>query len=150
MASYDELNVLIVQIFKLHGLLMELGNNLTRQYGQTSARWQVLGVIDERPLSVPQVAEIMGLTRQGVQKTADLLVSEGLIEFIENPEHKKSQLLAVTRKGLNILRKIEASQKSWAKLILKEMDTEKLTPAVKFLDALTAVLKSSLQSEEDT
>ncbi len=92
----------------------------------------------------------MGLTRQGVQKTADLLVSEGLIEFIENPEHKKSQLLAVTRKGLNILRKIEASQKSWAKLILKEMDTEKLTPAVKFLDALTAVLKSSLQSEEDT
>ncbi|HEU4740990.1 MAG TPA: helix-turn-helix domain-containing protein, partial [Meiothermus sp.] len=76
---------LALEVFRLNGLLLEAGDELTRPVGQTSARWQVLGVVEHGPVTVPQVARVMGLTRQGVQRTADLLEEDGLIEYVENP-----------------------------------------------------------------
>jgi DNA-binding MarR family transcriptional regulator len=38
-------------------------------------------------------------SRQRMQRLADELATEGLVEFIDNPRHRRSKLVRLTRKG---------------------------------------------------
>src|SRR5579864_8078280 len=51
------------------------------------------------PLTVPQIAEIRPTSRQRMQRLADELAAEELVEFIDNPKHRRSKLVRLTRKG---------------------------------------------------
>jgi DNA-binding MarR family transcriptional regulator len=51
------------------------------------------------PLTVPQIAEMRPTSRQRMQRLADELAAEGLVEFVENPKHRRSKLVRLTRKG---------------------------------------------------
>src|SRR6516164_11251167 len=51
------------------------------------------------PLTVPQIAEMRPTSRQRMQRLADELAAEGLVEFIDNPKHRRSKLVRLTRKG---------------------------------------------------
>src|SRR5262249_46461873 len=51
------------------------------------------------PLTVPQIAEMRPTSRQRMQRLADELAAEGLVEFLDNPRHRRSKLVHLTRKG---------------------------------------------------
>ncbi len=51
------------------------------------------------PLTVPQIAEMRPTSRQRMQRLADELAAEGVVEFIDNPRHRRSKLVRLTRKG---------------------------------------------------
>jgi DNA-binding MarR family transcriptional regulator len=51
------------------------------------------------PLTVPQIAQMRPTSRQRMQRLADELAAEGLVEFIDNPTHRRSKLVRLTRKG---------------------------------------------------
>ena len=47
----------------------------------------------------PQIARVLGVTRQNVQRIADLLVAEGSAEYQDNPDHRASPHLVLTKRG---------------------------------------------------
>jgi DNA-binding MarR family transcriptional regulator len=51
------------------------------------------------PLTIPQIAEMRPTSRQRMQRLADELAAEGLVEFAENPRHRRSKLVQLTPKG---------------------------------------------------
>ena len=51
------------------------------------------------PLTVPQIAQMRPTSRQRMQRLADELAAEGLVEFIDNPKHRRSKLVRLTRTG---------------------------------------------------
>jgi DNA-binding MarR family transcriptional regulator len=51
------------------------------------------------PLTVPQIAQMRPTSRQRMQRLADELAAEGLVEFIDNPRHRRSKLVQLTAKG---------------------------------------------------
>ncbi|MBI3249971.1 MAG: MarR family transcriptional regulator [Deltaproteobacteria bacterium] len=51
------------------------------------------------PLTVPQIAQMRPTSRQRMQRLADELAAEGLVEFIVNPKHRRSKLVRLTPKG---------------------------------------------------
>ena len=51
------------------------------------------------PLTVPQIAHMRPTSRQRMQRLADELEAEGFVEFIDNPKHRRSKLVRLTRKG---------------------------------------------------
>lgn len=51
------------------------------------------------PLTVPQIAQMRPTSRQRMQRLADDLAAEGLVEFVDNPGHRRSKLVRLTRKG---------------------------------------------------
>jgi DNA-binding MarR family transcriptional regulator len=51
------------------------------------------------PLTVPQIAQMRPTSRQRMQRLADELAAEGLVEFIDNPKHRRSKLVQLTHKG---------------------------------------------------
>lgn len=50
-------------------------------------------------LTVPPIAQMRPTSRQRMQRLADELAAEGLIEFIENPKHLRSKLVRLTPEG---------------------------------------------------
>src|SRR5260370_23717252 len=83
----------VLATFRLNARLMEAAQGLAAHGGLTAAWWQVLGGVLDEPRSVADVGRIMGVSRQGVQRIADLLVERGLAEYRPNPAHRRAKLL---------------------------------------------------------
>jgi len=60
------------------------------------------------PLTVPQIAEMRPTSRQRMQRLADELAAEGLVEFVDNPKHRRSKLVRLTPKGESRYRELNA------------------------------------------
>jgi DNA-binding MarR family transcriptional regulator len=109
-----EFSSLLVEVFRVNGLLLAAGDRLAEPAGLTSARWQVLGVVDHGPCTIAEVARTMGLTRQAVRQTATSLVRDGMAEFHDNPHDLRAKLLDLTPRGRSALRQVERRQAAWA------------------------------------
>src|SRR4051795_617434 len=112
--SGDALRALLVQVFRLNGMLTAAGDALAAPAGQTSARWRVLAAVEETPMTVAQIARAWSLARQSVQRVADLLERDGLVAYEPNPAHRRASLLRLTPDGREALRRIQAAQQAWA------------------------------------
>jgi DNA-binding MarR family transcriptional regulator len=134
---------LVLLVFRLNGLLLEAGDRLAAPAGQTSARWQVMGVIDHGPLTVSQIARAMGLRRQSVQRTADVLAADGVAEFLDNPDDRRAKLLALTASGRRALRTIELAQFEWAREHGEAIGRKRLESAADALEEAIARLERS-------
>ncbi|WFB11695.1 MarR family transcriptional regulator [Streptomyces sp. LX-29] len=100
--------------FRLNGQLLAVSERLASPAGLTAARWQVLGAVLGEPLSVAGIARAMGITRQSVQRVADLLVEAGLAEYRPNPAHRRAKLLAPTEEGYAAVRRIVPGHREFA------------------------------------
>ncbi len=107
----------VLETFRFNGRLLAAGDRLAKPLGLTSARWQVLGAIEEQPLAVSQIAKNMGLARQNVQRIADILEQEGFVDYIPNPAHQRAKLVRLTPKGTRTTRKLAELQVVWANRI---------------------------------
>lgn len=101
---------LALAVFRLNGVLLHWGDQLVAPLGLTSARWQMLGAIHlaGTPLTAPQIADAMGVTRQGAQKQLNLLLEQGWVDVQSNPAHRRSVLYVLTAPGLALYQRADA------------------------------------------
>jgi DNA-binding MarR family transcriptional regulator len=144
-ATGDAATSVILSIFRVNGLLLEAGDRLSAGHGLTSARWQVLGAIalSDRPLTVPQIARRMGLTRQSVHATVDRLVRDGLIEQIPNDGHRRSQLVRLTALGLDVYGALDRDQAVWVRELTRGIRRSDLEAAGRILEELIRRLETA-------
>src|ERR671936_2080070 len=138
----DAATRLILSTFRANGLFLDAGDLLSADAGLTSARWQVLGAIAvaERPLTVPQIARRMGLTRQSVHATANRLIENGLLEQIPNADHRRSSLLDLTESGRATYAAVDLRQAEWVNLLARRIPLADLETAARVLDELSRQL----------
>jgi DNA-binding MarR family transcriptional regulator len=134
--TVEGLTELILEIFRVNGLLLAAGDRLSKNLGLTSARWQVMGALADGPLTASQVARRMGLTRQSVQRLVDLLTEEGLIALDENPDHRRAKLIRLTDEGQRRLARMSEIQAGWADRIGKGLSVERVSDATSLLQDL--------------
>jgi DNA-binding MarR family transcriptional regulator len=132
---------LAIAVFRANGALLAAGDALARPAGLTSARWQVLGVIDHAPATVADIARTMGLRRQSVQQTADALVADGLALFVENPRHRRAKLVEPTADGRSALAEVERAHAEWADALAAQLQPSQIEAATAALRALTDALE---------
>jgi DNA-binding MarR family transcriptional regulator len=88
------------------------------------------------PLTVPQIAQMRPTSRQRMQRLADELAAEGLVKFIDNPKHRRSKLVQLTRQGDARYRELNARFlviASTMGVALSEADIRKTTEIVRQL-----------------
>ena len=134
----DVFTDLVLEIFRLNGLLLIEGDRISAAVGLSSARWKVLGAIAlaDRPMTVAQVSKKMGQARQSVQRIADIMADQGYFTWKENPAHKRAKLLQLTSKGKSVFKLLEASQAPWANTASDSLTLEKLECALRVLREL--------------
>jgi DNA-binding MarR family transcriptional regulator len=84
----------------------------------------------------------MGITRQAVQRTADVLEGKGLIEYRDNPAHRRAKLVAITEEGLAAVRAISPHHAHHATQLTALLGSEILAEAVASLTKLSEALDS--------
>jgi DNA-binding MarR family transcriptional regulator len=87
-------------------------------------------------LTVPQIAQMRPTSRQRMQRLADELAADGLVKFIDNPKHRRSKLVQLTRKGDACYREMNARFlviASTMGVALSEGDIRKTTEIVRQL-----------------
>lgn len=140
---------LVITVFRLNGRLMEVAQQLAAGSGLTAAWWQVLGGVLDEPRTVAEIGRRMGMTRQGVQRVADLLVDRGLAEYRPNPSHRRAKLLACTEAGYWAIRQIALAQRPWANRVGAEVGADELDAALATLHRLVAALEEVGSQSDD-
>jgi len=114
----DLLTNIVLSVFRANGRLIDWGDKFSAEFELTSARWQMLGAIalSKEPLTAPQIALNMGVSRQGAQKQLNLLVQDNLLTTLSNPYHKKSPRYALTATGERVYKAID---KKWLNHVKK-------------------------------
>ncbi len=139
-SSVEVVNRIVLDVFKLNGYFIKVADCLTKGSELTSASWQVLGTVLHEQYTVASIARSMGLARQSVQRIADILVTEGLAEFLPNPAHKRAKLLSCTEKGLNSIKKIRPKVVAWAELVNDLIGEDEINDAEKVINNLFSKL----------
>ena len=132
---------LILTTFRLNALLMEAAQGLAAAGGLTAAWWQVLGGVLDQPRTVAEIGRRMGMTRQGVQRVADLLVDRRLAEYVPNPAHRRAKLLACTEAGYWAIRQISVVQRPFVDRMGAELGADEVRQAVATLGRFVALLE---------
>ncbi|MDQ0582457.1 MarR family winged helix-turn-helix transcriptional regulator [Streptomyces rishiriensis] len=127
-------------VFRLNGQFLAVAEELAGPAGLTAARWQVLGAVLGDPLPVSGIARAMGITRQSVQRVADLLVEQGLAEYRPNPAHRRAKLLAPTQEGRAAVARVHPGHAALADRLAEAFGETELAEAVHVLERLSKVL----------
>ncbi|MFE9771386.1 MarR family winged helix-turn-helix transcriptional regulator [Streptomyces sp. NPDC005931] len=127
-------------VFRLNGQFLAVADELARPAGLTAAWWQVLGAVLTEPLPVSGIARAMGITRQSVQRIADLLVERGLAEYRPNPAHRRAKLLAPTEEGRAAVSRIDPGHAAFADRLAEALGEADLARAVQVLERLSETL----------
>lgn len=127
-------------VFRLNGQFLGVAEELASPAGLTAAWWQVLGAVLGEPLPVAGIARAMGITRQSVQRIADLLVERDLAEYRPNPAHRRAKLLAPTEQGRAAIRRIDPGHAAFAERLAEAFGEDELDAAVQVLERLSKVL----------
>ena len=130
------LTELMLETFRLNGRLVALGDRMTSVIGLSTARWQVLGAVDQGAFTVSQIARNMGLRRQSVQRTVSLLAREGLLEFATNPHHRRAKLVHLTASGEAKLHEVFTGHIAFSNELGREFSSRDLRTAVRVMRAL--------------
>ncbi|MFC4907561.1 MarR family winged helix-turn-helix transcriptional regulator [Actinomadura gamaensis] len=121
-------------VFRLNGQFLDVAEAMARPAGLTAAWWQVLGAVLYEPLPVAGIARAMGITRQSVQRIADLLVAKGLAEYRPNPAHARAKLLVPTEAGRAAVARIDPAHQDLADRLAARLGPDRFA---EILDALT-------------
>ena len=133
----------VLATFRLNARLMEAAQDLAAHGGITAAWWQVLGGVLDHPRSVADAGRIMGVSRQAVQRIADLLVERGLAEYRPNPAHRRAKLLACTEAGYWAIRQIALVQHPWTSELGKVVELEDLRTTLATMQTLITKLEEA-------
>jgi DNA-binding MarR family transcriptional regulator len=129
----------------IHTPRLREGETATEEgFGFFGARWQVLGAVAlaDRPLTVPQIARRMGLTRQSVHLTVKHLVGDGLLALAPNADHRRSQLVRLTEQGRAAYSALDGRQAKWVNRLAAGLERKELDAAARVLDELCRRLEA--------
>lgn len=88
------------------------------------------------PQTVPAIARSRPVSRQHIQKLADELAAEGLVEFVDNPEHKRSKLMRLTAAGRTRYKSVSGRIQQLADELGRGLDAKKIVAAADVLTRL--------------
>ena len=135
----------VLGLFRAHGLVLAAGHRIARRGGLTAARWQVLGAVAlaGRPVTVPQIARRMGLTRQAVQATVNQLRRDALIDTSANLDHRRSPLINMTELGRRKYAALDRQQTAWINELSAGLKIDDLAATARLLHDLSDRLEKA-------
>lgn len=99
--------------------------------------WGFLRTLHEHgPRTVPQIARSRPVSRQLIQRIANELAEAGLVEFVDNPAHRRSKLVRLTAKGEAAFADLNSRVEETAERLAEGMDVGEVRTAARVLATL--------------
>lgn len=108
-------------------------------------------LVHKGPLTVPDIAARLGVSRQFVQTVYNALTAEHLIKTVDNPRHKRSKLFMVTEKGAAVYEQTRLNEHRIIEGILPDLNPVAVADAANLLEEIrSAVIKTQQDSNQLT
>jgi DNA-binding MarR family transcriptional regulator len=134
-------------LFRLNGMMIAAGEDITAPLGQSSARWQVLGGLGYGPRTVADIARGIGHARQSVQRVADVLVAEGLVAQKPKPGDRRTSLLELTPEGMAVLTAIFGRQQEWSNRVTRTLAADQLESLAAQLQSIGDLVAADAEAQ---
>ena len=132
--SILELNRLISETRGFFHDLEEVSEIILARHGLSPQERRLMMTLRKhRRCTVPQLARKREVSRQYVQVTMNALARRGLMAFRENPDHKRSRLLELTRQGEERIREILAREGEAMQRVAAGLTPDEVREAVEVL-----------------
>lgn len=136
---------LIIEIVATFFLLRAEGMRIGVVSPSGEGYWSVLRLLKiNGPQTVPQLARYRYVPRQSVQKLANEILKDGVIELVNNPAHKRSKLLRLTSRGDIVFQEMSDRIAKLAETLAKQQDAALLKDAVDVIKKLHEQLREML------
>ncbi|EMD1178132.1 GNAT family N-acetyltransferase [Vibrio harveyi] len=114
----------------------------------TPVQAHALGEIQLQPLTINQLAQQLNVDKSNASRTVTGLIKLGLVESIENPKDKRSQLVALTEQGQQALSQLDQQQNSFFEQLLTQLDNNEQEQLKLSLETYLKGLTKVCQAEE--
>jgi DNA-binding MarR family transcriptional regulator len=129
-------------VFAAQAAVLRHGDTANAPVGQSSARWRVLRAIDDGHTSVADAARFMGSSRQSVQRLADALIDEGLVEAAGQDDDRRLKVLRLTAEGQRVHDALEENFDVWAGRLLAHIRPDDLAAVSQGLEQITYIVNA--------
>lgn len=131
----DGLNSLVDEVYRLNGRLIAAAKMTTELAGLRPPHWVVLTAVARatEPPTVARIGRSLGQTRQGVQRVADDLFERGLVNWIDNPEHRRARRLVLSDNGLKAEALANQEGGDWLRRVGAGLDAARIREAIAVL-----------------
>jgi DNA-binding MarR family transcriptional regulator len=135
------IDLLIREILFSFFRLNATGERLFASLGQTPGKVSLMrSLMEQGPQSVSQIARARPVARQAVQRMADELAEQALVEFVENPTHRRAKLARLTAKGKKLMDEAMGAELKWAGRMARNFSEREVEIAREVIRRLTAIL----------
>jgi DNA-binding MarR family transcriptional regulator len=140
-ATPDEL----ARVFDLLGpLYRQTVRNLEQASGLSVGVRAVLDLLRVREaLTVPRIAQVLGLSRQFVQRCVNEAVEGEWVALRDNPAHRRSSLVAITDLGREMVDGIRAAEGELLVPVAAGMSHEDVQACARVLTELLDVVRAA-------
>ncbi|NOJ18920.1 bifunctional helix-turn-helix transcriptional regulator/GNAT family N-acetyltransferase [Vibrio jasicida] len=114
----------------------------------TPVQAHALAEIQLQPLTINQLAQQLNVDKSNASRTVTGLIKLGLVESIENPKDKRSQLVALTEQGQQALSQLDQQQNSFFEQLLTQLDDSEQEQLKLGLETYLKGLTKVCQAEE--
>lgn len=121
------------------------------EHGLTEVENIVLTAVTgaERLSTVPQIGRSLGHPRQVIQRAADALIDRHLVDWSENPDHKRARLLIPTAEGSRLRRIADVAGLARAAELTAAIDPRLIETTVDGLHAIRVAIEAGLRLTGD-
>jgi DNA-binding MarR family transcriptional regulator len=120
---------------RLYGLLEEL------RVGLTDLKLLHHLSVEERPLTVKELAERMRLSLPGASRAADALLKRGWLTREEDAYDRRMKRLAITEEGRDVLRRVEEARLAGLEDVITGVPTAELDRLAAAIEPILARLE---------
>ncbi len=135
---------LLDEILRLHGRFKSTFADFRRDSGLNESELTVLNAVleAERPPTMSQIARSVGHSRQFIQRAANSLIKQGLIEQQGNPDHKRAALLLPTAEARELKREMNFRAEAIAEALRDQIDADAVRTAIGSLRAVRRAMEA--------
>ena len=127
----------LLETFALSFRVREMGKRTGHMTPGGAGIWGFLNSLArEGPLTVPHLARMRPVSRQHIQTIANEAARQGLVEFVANPRHTRSKLVALTPKGRARYAELTRSLAALCMEMAEGMDARELETTARVLTAI--------------
>ena len=143
-ALFDETRLL------MHRLKASAESMHGRGPGSASMRSVLISLERMGPRTVPDLARARPVSRQHMQLVVNALAEEGLVELVENPRHKRSQLVRLTAAGRTTVTAMEQREVDALGSLVLDVPIERVREAAAVLSTVRMRLADARWSGDTT
>lgn len=138
---WSELIELVDEVRRTHNTLAEVIDDLHADTAVSAHLRAVLEYLERQgPSTVPDIARARRVSRQHIQTAVNELRDRSLVEYVPNPHHRRSHLVALTAAGTKTIAAMQANERVALEPLVSDLDAADIATAAATLRSLRLAL----------